>query len=418
MEKKLLHTPEGVRDIYNTECENKLYLQEQIHKTLKLYGYNDIQTPTFEFFDIFNKEKGSAPSKNLYKFFDREGNTLVLRPDMTPSIARAYAKYYMEDNMPIRFCYMGNTFINNAEHQGKLKETTHIGAELIGDNKSDADAETIALTIDALLKVGLKEFQIEIGHADYFKGLIEASKVDEETAAYLRELLSNKNYFGVEEIVSSLNIDNNIKEAFIKLPEFVGSIEVIKKAKETVSVNDLVENALDRLEKVYNILKVYGYEKYISFDLGIVSDYQYYTGIVFSGYTYGTGDAIVKGGRYDDLLKQFGKNSPSIGFCIYIDNLLIAMERQKLEIGGASLKQVVLYDSISSKAAIELAFKLRNDNINTELIRKSSKFTLEDYIEFERKNSVSRIYHIENNIQVLQFRNNHLRQYTRHCPTQ
>ena len=111
MEKKLLHTPEGVRDIYNTECENKLYLQEQIHKTLKLYGYNDIQTPTFEFFDIFNKEKGSAPSKNLYKFFDREGNTLVLRPDMTPSIARAYAKYYMEDNMPIRFCYMGNTFI-------------------------------------------------------------------------------------------------------------------------------------------------------------------------------------------------------------------------------------------------------------------------------------------------------------------
>lgn len=397
MEKKLLHTPEGVRDIYNTECENKLYLQEQIHKTLKLYGYNDIQTPTFEFFDIFNKEKGSAPSKNLYKFFDREGNTLVLRPDMTPSIARAYAKYYMEYNMPIRFCYMGNTFINNAEHQGKLKETTHIGAELIGDNKSDADAETIALTIDALLKVGLKEFQIEIGHADYFKGLIEASKVDEETAAYLRELLSNKNYFGVEEIVSSLNIDNNIKEAFIKLPEFVGSIEVIKKAKETVSVNKLVENALDRLEKVYNILKVYGYEKYISFDLGIVSDYQYYTGIVFSGYTYGTGDAIVKGGRYDDLLKQFGKNSPSIGFCIYIDNLLIAMERQKLEIGGVSLKQVVLYDNISSKAAIELAFKLRNDNINTELIRKSSKFTLEDYIEFERKNSVSRIYHIENN---------------------
>lgn len=397
MEKKLLHTPEGVRDIYNTECENKLYLQEQIHKTLKLYGYNDIQTPTFEFFDIFNKEKGSAPSKNLYKFFDREGNTLVLRPDMTPSIARAYAKYYMEDNMPIRFCYMGNTFINNAEHQGKLKETTHIGAELIGDNKSDADAETIALTIDALLKVGLKEFQIEIGHADYFKGLIETSKVDEETAAYLRELLSNKNYFGVEEIVSSLNIDNNIKEAFIKLPEFVGSIEVIKKAKETVSVNKLVDNALDRLEKVYNILKVYGYEKYISFDLGIVSDYQYYTGIVFSGYTYGTGDAIVKGGRYDDLLKQFGKNSPSIGFCIYIDNLLIAMERQKLEIGGVSLKQVVLYDNISSKAAIELAFKLRNDNINTELIRKSSKFTLEDYIEFERKNSVSRIYHIENN---------------------
>lgn len=402
MEKKLLHTPEGVRDIYNTECENKIYLQEQIHKTLKLYGYNDIQTPTFEFFDIFNKEKGSAPSKNLYKFFDREGNTLVLRPDMTPSVARAYAKYYMEDDMPIRFCYMGNTFINNAEHQGKLKETTHIGAELIGDNKSDADAEIIAITIDALLRAGLKEFQIEIGHADYLRGLIEASDVDEDTTAYLRELLLNKNYFGVEEAVSALNIKSDIKEAFKILPELVGSVEVIEKAKNVVQNNPLVERALDRLEKVYNILKVYGYEKYISFDLGIVSDYQYYTGIVFSGYTYGTGDAIVKGGRYDDLLKQFGKNSPSIGFCIYMDNLLAAMERQKLNIGGAQLKQVILYEGSASRKAIELAFKLRSDNINTELIRKSSKFTLEEYIEFERKNSASKIYYLQNdNIEAI-----------------
>ena len=129
--KMLLHTPEGVRDIYNKECERKLYLQTQIHKLLKLYGYSDIQTPTFEFFDVFSKDKGSTPSKNMYKFFDREGNTLVLRPDVTPSIARAVAKYFTDEDMPIRFCYTGNTFINNAEHQGKLKEVTQIGAELI-----------------------------------------------------------------------------------------------------------------------------------------------------------------------------------------------------------------------------------------------------------------------------------------------
>ncbi len=163
--KMLLHTPEGVRDIYNKECENKLYLQEQIHKVMKLYGYSDIQTPSFEFFDVFGKDKGSTPSKNMYKFFDREGNTLVLRPDVTPSIARAVAKYFTREDMPIRFCYMGNTFVNNAEHQGKLKEITQTGAELIGDNRSDADVEAIALVINALLKCGLSEFQIEIGHA-------------------------------------------------------------------------------------------------------------------------------------------------------------------------------------------------------------------------------------------------------------
>ena len=393
MEKKLLHTPEGVRDIYNVECENKLYLQDEIHKTIKLYGYNDIQTPTFEFFDIFNKEKGSAHSKNLYKFFDRDGYTLVLRPDMTPSIARAAAKYYMDEDMPVRFCYMGNTFINNAEHQGKLKETTHIGAELIGDNKSDADAEIIAITIDSLLRCGLKDFQIEIGHADYFKGLIEAANLDEDTTAYIRELLANKNYFGVEEAVSEMPVPEAVKNAFMKLSELVGSIDVINEAKKLVS-GETIDNALDRLEKVFNILKVYGYDKYISFDLGMVSDYQYYTGVVFRAYTYKIGDPIAKGGRYDDLLKQFGKNSPSIGFCINIDNLLVAMQRQKLSVGGTTLKHVVLYDNDVSTKAIELAFKLRSDNIKTELIRKSSKFTIEDYIGYESKNSVSTIHYV------------------------
>lgn len=393
MEKKLLHTPEGVRDIYNTECENKLHLQAEIHNTLKMYGYNDIQTPTFEFFDIFGKEKGSVKSKNMYKFFDREGDTLVLRPDMTPSIARAASKYYMDDDMPIRFCYMGNTFINNAEHQGKLKEVTQIGAELIGDNKSDADAEIIAMTIDSLIKCGLKEFQIEIGHADYFAGLIEAANLNEDVSEELRELLANKNYFAAEEFIAGLNVNSDVENAFSKMPELQGSIEVINEAKSLV-VNDKISNALDRLEKVYNILKIYGYDKYISFDLGTISNYQYYTGVIFSAYTYGTGDAIATGGRYDNLLKQYGKEAPSMGFAIKIDNLLVAMRRQKLDIGGVTLKQVVLYESDCSKDAIETAMKMRENNINTELIRKSSRFTIDDYIEFEKKNSVSVIHYI------------------------
>ncbi|MDE7063295.1 MAG: ATP phosphoribosyltransferase regulatory subunit, partial [Lachnospiraceae bacterium] len=108
MRNQLLHTPEGVRDIYNGECEKKLMLQEKLHATLKHYGYHSIQTPSFEFFDIFGKEVGTIPSRDLYKFFDREGNTLVLRPDITPSIARSVAKYFQDEDLPIRLCYMGN----------------------------------------------------------------------------------------------------------------------------------------------------------------------------------------------------------------------------------------------------------------------------------------------------------------------
>ena len=117
MENQLLHTPDGVRDIYNGECKKKLYLQDKLHRTLLKYGYHDIMTPTFEFFNIFGSDVGTTPSKDLYKFFDKEGNTLVLRPDFTPSIARSAAKYYIEDDMPVKLCYLGNTFINSSDYQ-------------------------------------------------------------------------------------------------------------------------------------------------------------------------------------------------------------------------------------------------------------------------------------------------------------
>ena len=133
MRRELLHTPEGVRDIYNGECDKKQRIEQELHQTFLSFGYHTIQTPTFEFFDVFNREIGTIPSKDLYKFFDREGNTLVLRPDMTPSIARAAAMYFGEETMPIRLCYAGNIFINNNSYQGRLKESTQLGAELIGD---------------------------------------------------------------------------------------------------------------------------------------------------------------------------------------------------------------------------------------------------------------------------------------------
>ena len=151
----LLHTPEGVRDIYNSECATKLALQSRLHHVLEHYGFRDIQTPSFEFFDIFSQERGTVASKDMYKFFDREGNTLVLRPDITPSVARCVAKYYKDETMPVRLCYIGNTFINQSGYQGKLKEVTQLGAELMNDDSLEADAELLALTVECLLQSGL-----------------------------------------------------------------------------------------------------------------------------------------------------------------------------------------------------------------------------------------------------------------------
>ena len=131
MERQLLHTPDGVRDIYNGECEERLILRDKIHRVFKLYGYSDIQTPSFEFFDVYNRERGSVSSKNMYKFFDRDNNTIVLRPDMTPSIARCAAKYFESEQNPVRLCYIGNNFINNSSYQGRLMERQDVNLSVI-----------------------------------------------------------------------------------------------------------------------------------------------------------------------------------------------------------------------------------------------------------------------------------------------
>ncbi len=401
MDKQLLHTPEGVRDIYNKECAKKLYVENKLHNVLTSYGYRDIQTPSFEYFDIFNKERGSVASNNMYKFFDREGYTLVLRPDMTPSIARSAAKYFSDEDMPLRFCYQGNMFINNNEYQGKLKEFTQLGAELIGDTTSDADGEMIAMVVDAFMQAGLKEFQVEVGQVEFYRGLIDEANIDEEKEKELRTMIENKNYFAIEEILDNLDITDELKNTFLKFPELFGGLEMLEMAKK-LTKNKRALKGIERLEKLYSILEEYGYSNYVSFDLGMIGHYDYYTGIIFKGYTYGTGDAIVTGGRYDNLLKQFGKNAPAIGFAIDIDRLMSALSRQKIDVPVNYDKTMVLYMPSMQKNAIDLASMLRHSGINTELIRKRSVKNIDDYIDYAARFDINTIYYLEGKGSILQ----------------
>lgn len=379
MKQKLIHTPEGVRDIYNRECARKLILQENLHHLLKTYGYHGIETPTFEFFDIFSREIGTTPSKDLYKFFDREGNTLVLRPDITPSIARCAAKYYGDETFPVRLCYMGNTFINNSSYQGRLKESTQLGAELIGDNSVAADAEILALVVNALKVAGLKEFQIGVGHVDFFRGLVNAADLQEETEQELMELIFNKNFFGVEELLDSLHLSKELKELFAMLGNICMSQEMILRAKELSSGFPVILHALERLEELASVLKCYGVEKYISIELGMLSSYHYYTGIIFAGYTFGSGEPIVKGGRYDQLLNYFGKDAPSIGFAVVIDQLMAALSRQKIKIPVNDNGILIVYQREKQKDAIREAERQRGQGNSVSLAAWEEGRSQEEY---------------------------------------
>ena len=324
---KLLHTPEGVRDIYGKECQAKLYVESQLLAKMKLYGFESIETPTFEYFDIFSEERGSVSAKDMYKFFDREGNTLVLRPDITPSIARCIAKYYRDCTEPVRLSYHGKTFINSSEYQGKPKEVTQIGGELVNDSSAEADAEMIALTIDCLLAAGLTEFQVEIGEVGFFKAVMSEAGLAENDIDEIRLLINDKNTFGLEDLLRRYELDEKLAKLISDLPTLFGPPEKLADFKARTENKDAIAS-IARLEKIYSLMKLYGYERYISFDLGMLSKYRYYTGIIFNAYSYGTGDAIISGGRYDNLLGQFEKPAPAIGMAVVVDRLMDALSRQ------------------------------------------------------------------------------------------
>lgn len=392
---ELLHTPGGMRDIYGLQCAKKLQVERKVHDVMRAYGFRDIQTPTFEYFDVFSKERGTVQSKEMFKFFDRGNNTLALRPDVTPSIARCVAKYCREEDMQIRLCYQGNTFVNTPPYQGRLQEVTQVGAELFNDDTSDADAEMIALMVEALKISGLTEFQLEVGHADFFRGLMEEAGFGEEESTKLRELIVSKNFFGAEELLEKMTVPEPLREIFGRLPELLGDLPECAAFVRKRTKNPRVLAALDRLEKVQEILAIYGFADYITIDFSMLSQYSYYTGVIFRAYTYGNGEAVATGGRYDGLVGQFGKEAAAIGLAIVIDQLMLALERQKLVKEGHLGGTVLLYALSMREQAVKLTRELRMKGERVQLVRKSSRKELEDYLNYARRITADKLIYLD-----------------------
>lgn len=326
MYNKLLHTPEGFRDVYGNELVKKSLVKSLLTDKIKEYDYMSIETPTVEFFDVFSSNIGTIPSNELYKFFDKEGNTLVLRPDFTPSIARVTATYFADHTEPLRFMYSGNTFTNSSDLQGRLKEITEVGCELMNDGSAKADYEIISMVISLFKTLKIEDFQISIGNAEFFKGLCEEAKVSKETEMDLREMISEKNFFLAESLLKDIEIDEKVRNAFLSIQDLFGKEDCLFEA-DKYAVNNRSSESVSRLKEIFEMAKKDGFDKYITFDFGILSKYNYYTGIVFRGYTYGSGDAVFKGGRYNNLLKEFGKDAPAVGFIANVDQLVEVINR-------------------------------------------------------------------------------------------
>ena len=331
--KNQFHTPEGVRDIVPSEYKIKADLENKVLDLMNKEGFLLMQTPSFEYFDVFASNIGTTPSSQLYKFYDKEGNTLVLRPDFTPAMARAFSKLYFNENAPVRLCYSGSTFVNGDDLNGRLKESTQIGAEMYNDDSCQADAAMISLVVNCMKIIGYKDFVVSVGNANFFKGLCEELGISEAEEGALLNLISSKNYYKAKELLAELDIDEEHTNLIVNISDDYTTKESLLNLKGLVKNTKCID-ALDRLISILDILESGNIESYISIDLGLLNKYNYYTGVLFRAYTYGSGDAVIKGGRYDNLVREFGKNAPAIGFGISVDAALVALFEQKSENTG------------------------------------------------------------------------------------
>ncbi len=396
MKSGLFHTPDGVRDIYGNECIKKYKIKEKLLGVAKSYGYQPIETPVFEFFEMFSSELGTTPTRDLFKFFDREGNTVVLRPEITSSIARCAGKYFSAETMPLRFCYTGQTFVNHQSLKGRKIETTQFGAELIGDASADDDAEILAFMADCFVASGIKDFKISIGHVGILSELINIAGFDAADTEKISLLVANRNYNGVREFVEAKGLDADLTELFGILCGFYRTAEELKEIAEKAKGYPSLRSIIEYLISLQNKLLLYGFEDRIFYEPGMISDYKYYTGIIFSCYSYGCGQHIARGGRYDRLMEHFGKESPAIGFAIIVDELLDAVTRQGVDYDLQTNLTLYVYDEDHVEEAITTARKTRANFGAAELLRYDSSKSTTDYEEYARSRHMGRVVYLIN----------------------
>lgn len=358
-----LHTPNGVNDILPDECAVKKEIESTIWSVFSSIGYKEVETPTFEYYDCYLGLSGQISQEHMFKFFDEQGRILALRPDFTTSIARMAATKVANADKPQRYLYTGNVYRVEQTQGARQREFTQSGIELIGSYSPAADAEVISAAMEAVLAVGIEEFSMEIGQIAFFNGLVKQAGLDEQSIEKLRERIDSKDSVGIKTITDKLDIDDNIKNLMIDLPYLFGGEEVFKKAYVD-GLNEESKNALDNLKRIYELLCLYGFEKYVSIDLGMLESIDYYTGSIFKCYTHGVGFPICAGGRYDNLMGQFGDNKGAVGAAIGINRLISVLSDKEVHDVSASL---VFAEKNAEGIAYDIAYNLRVNGCLVEM---------------------------------------------------
>ncbi len=352
--------PKGVRDFLPLKAAKVEYLQQQLQQVYTAWGFRPVMTPQLEFLDVLERGLGDELRDRMFRFDDRQsGRMLAFPPDMTPQIARIAATRMSELPLPLRLCYSGRVLRHTEQQAGKDRDIFQSGVELIGLDSPEADAEMIAMAVEALAAVGAEEFTIDIGQVEFFRGVMDGLPLDPRLAGQVADSILRKDSSELKLLLEKSELKDSTCEEILSLPRLYGGREVLDRAEASVS-NERSRKALDSLAQVLDVLDVYGVLDHVTLDLGELRGLNYHTGITFQGFLSGIGQTVCSGGRYNNLTEKYDFSAPATGFTFSLLHLLFALDKVLDQQVAPSCDLLIFSTGENLRTAQQLACKLRN----------------------------------------------------------
>ena len=383
-----------MRDMIYSETKPVKELGQKLGELYEKRGFGEVVTPSLEYYDVFSFDSQTIPEENMFKLTDSSGRLVVLRPDNTTPIARIAATRLKNASLPVKLYYDQNVYRISRDYSGKRSEFTQTGVEIIGGDTERADIEVVVTALRTLREIsayfgGSVNYKLEIGHIGFCKAILDSLGLREEQLEIVRKYVGAKNSSSLEVMLGDRGDLDDVMNILSQIPRLYGSREVLTTARSIGKGNEKACQALDYLEKIFDVLDENGFSENISIDLAIVNDMEYYTGIVFKGYLDYAGEPILGGGRYDTLLSNFDVDAPATGFGV---NLSVISDKLSRAVGRSvpERKSVLVHYSDPSMLSKALNY-MENSG---EVCVLSCFEELEKAIEYAKETKASKVVEI------------------------
>ncbi|TYO99293.1 histidyl-tRNA synthetase [Geothermobacter ehrlichii] len=375
--------PKGVKDFLPARAARIDYLRRTLLDLFHRWGFRLVLPAGLENLDVLERGLGPDLRQTAVRFDDRQSGRLVaVPPDITPQIARIAATRMHELPLPLRLCYSGRVLRHAEQQMGKDREIYQAGVELVGLHQAEADAEMIAMTVEALETLGAREFTIDVGQVEFVRGIMNDLDLEQDQLARLRDHIRRKDAPGLRDLLEELPLPDRRKEELLALPRLFGGRDVLEKAAAVVE-STAARQALDNLYEVLATLETYRVDSWVLFDLGEIRGLDYHTGITFQAFLPGIGHAVCSGGRYDNLTARYGRRLPATGFTFNLLNLFFALEK---ELSAPALQRtdfLLFQQGRDKQKAQKIAAQLRRQGFSAA--RDSYPRSLPESLDYAKK---------------------------------